>query len=411
MTQVINKKNKLRGFVLLVTFFVILLLLFIGVYFLTLMLTESRIAQSQASSIQAYYLAEAGINDALWKLKNDSTWTNNFESDPAWQATLSRSGELFIDGSYQVQIQNSDLANAGITSTSALMTQSGNNAQRVVKISAFKALNPSPIGDAAIFSDENMSFWGTQASIGGSAGGIDGSLFTNNNIQLDFFSDITVENKASAVEQIDVEPLSNLTANILESQNYPPAPAIIEMPMLDFDSADPNSYLNRADNIYTSNQFAELIRDNPNLVISGITYVTGDVFIKRGQNLTVNGVLAADGNIKIGISVFPPSGSAQLTVNNTSGDPSGIFTKQKLQTGIWATHININGLVYAYDRIQLTNVDQLFSVTGGIITHKFDASSLWVNVNFTHNDDIVREALGIPLFSPIINIDHWEEEY
>ncbi len=58
------------------------LLLLLGLYFSSFVLAEFNIAQSYVKSSQAYYLAEAGINEAIWKIKNDDTTS---DGDPAWK--------------------------------------------------------------------------------------------------------------------------------------------------------------------------------------------------------------------------------------------------------------------------------------------------------------------------------------
>ena len=67
-----------KGVILVITFLILGVLLTLGSYFLTFALIESRISQSQVIATQTYYLAEAGINEAIWKIKNDPTWMANF---------------------------------------------------------------------------------------------------------------------------------------------------------------------------------------------------------------------------------------------------------------------------------------------------------------------------------------------
>ncbi len=43
------------------------------------------------------------------------------------------------------------------------------------------------------------------------------------------------------------------------AHNYPPEPAPIDMPAIDFDSSDPDSLKNRASVVYTQTEFNNLI--------------------------------------------------------------------------------------------------------------------------------------------------------
>ena len=51
--------------------------MFVVIYFLDLVTTGSRVSRSYSLASQTYYLAEAGINEAIWKLKND--WEDEFK--------------------------------------------------------------------------------------------------------------------------------------------------------------------------------------------------------------------------------------------------------------------------------------------------------------------------------------------
>ncbi len=146
-----------KGTVVIITFLILVTLMILGCYFLTFVLTETRISKSQEAGTQTYYLAEAGINEAIWKLKND--WEQDFItcvnavdcSDPAcvnWSANFPRT---FSDGSgYNVAIQNSACGRGEVISTATLPLPEEKTTQRVVKTMVFKALG-SPTEDGAIF--------------------------------------------------------------------------------------------------------------------------------------------------------------------------------------------------------------------------------------------------------------------
>ena len=72
---------------------------------------------------------------------------------------------------------------------------------------------------------------------------------------------------------------------------------------------------------------------------------------------------------------------------------------------------NITGLIYATDgfRIDAYGVD--FSLTGGIYARDIEISSLWQNLTINYNPDLISRTIAIPISAPIINIEHWEEEY
>ena len=186
------------------------------------------------------------------------------------------------------------------------------------------------------------------------------------------------------------------------------------MPEIDFDSASETSYKSRADQIYSSGQFSQLLNDSPVATLDGITYVTGNVNIKKGQTLIINGTLAADGTITVGNGFSPGSTPATLDINHAVGEPSGLLAKGNISIGSFASNVTIDGLMYsgATFRLQdgaLQNVN--FNINGGIIARNVDLYSLWHPLNINLNQVYINESLGEPLFSQVLLINHWEEEY
>jgi len=183
------KKNHFqKGQIVIIAFLTLGVLLLLASYFLNFTLTESKISQSYKTGVNTYYLAEAGINEAIWKLKNDDTvldgdpaWQSDFV-DPAknpypdgtyWSASFSKSDVL--GGSYSVTIENTSQARGKITV--AATTTFGNNkvSQRIVKTTVFKGL-ASPIQNSAIFTggpSENIDINSTLLNI------FFGNLFCN----------------------------------------------------------------------------------------------------------------------------------------------------------------------------------------------------------------------------------------
>ena len=84
-----------RGIELIITILLMTVILFLAAYLLDAALIENRIALSQSWGAKTYYLAEAGIQEMVWKLKNDSAYKLNFETNrPVWL------GQWFIRGNY-----------------------------------------------------------------------------------------------------------------------------------------------------------------------------------------------------------------------------------------------------------------------------------------------------------------------
>jgi len=466
-----EKRFQKRGVILIVSSLILGVLLTLGAYFLNFTTTEFRITKSQDAATQTYYLAEAGINEAIWKLKNDPEWKNNFETPPTcsnWSASFSRNNTLLSNSSssYQVQIQNSECARGEIVSTAFLSLPNGKTAQRVVKTKVFKAIG-SLTGNSTIFSggsSENITITASLVNV------YDGNLFANNHLDINLLSNVDVydnpsteepEGRALSVGNLTVSWFSTLDSlakcakNVCEGdcsgQGCPPPSA--STPMIDFDSNDNNSYKKKAlakegagqcsvlcggtpcssKCVFTQTEFEELlwqIGKNGNMVLNNeITYVTGSIDLKGGRRLTVNGALVADGTINIGETECwvnkgqKDCGNNQITVSDPGqGKPSGILTKGKINFGFYSSSqkMEIVGLIYANDEIRIVSIPQIFRVTGGVIGRKVSIVSVWSSLNFYLNNSIISEGIWggtqppegqKPPYSPVVTIEHWEEAY
>lgn len=375
---------------------------------------EKHIANSQFASIQAYNLAEGAIQHAVWRLKNDPVWSAQFTSNPSWQATLQRNDIFTTGDSYVLSIANQELAHGTIIATSSWPLPSGAHAQRVVKVKVFKALGTSPLENTAVFGDNTVV-----AQFIAIVNVALGKLHSNRDFSIHFFSNVQVQATTSAVGNINTTWWSTLTTPVKNAQNFPPAATTTTMPQIDFDSAQATSIKSRASaagQVYTVSQFNTMLSNaanNPSgLVINGIAYVTGAIDVKKGYKLTVNGLLAADGQIKIGQTYrYAPGKYSELTINHTSGQPSGLFSKNQIQVGPYTTIFNVNGVIYANDRFYIFQIAQSANMNGAVIGREVYLESPIGPITITKNSDIINDSLGIQQFSPIISVEHWEEEY
>jgi len=438
---ILQNKEKYLSFVSVLALVSLSLLLILGVYFVTFILTELKMSKSYSLAAKTYYLAEAGINEAIWKLKNDATtadgddaWSEKFVDQPecaTWSANFERTNVLFENSYYSVSIQNTACAKGEIVSIAKITLPNQKTTQRVVKTKVFKALNPSSTQSSAIFSggsSEVITIRSTLLDI------YNGNFFSNNNILIRGGSVVNIndnpatpelEGKIFAENNITVQgSVLNSTArcaqNICDGECVICPPDNIDMPMIDFDSPDPNSYKSKAQAtgvVYTEDEFDDLLWANPELVLNNlVTYVTGPIELKGGQKLTVNGILVADGSVTIGaVSCWTKSlsqrcGKSGITVNHIPGEASGILTKGSFSIGSFSLSTNIVGLLYALDKIDLIGLTERFEITGGLMGRKISFINVPQGVA-TYNDDIVKETIGEPIYSPVVTIEHWEETY
>ncbi len=409
------KSNK-SGFILVISVLTTLLLLFLAGYFLTSTTTEVKISRSQDNSIKAYYLTEAGIADMVWKLKNQEPWKTKFETDANFSDSFTKDPALFDNGKYEVSIHNIKKAYGEVIATGTISITNNKVIQRVVKTKVFKAIGDSPIGSRPFFSNGDIKTLGSKLNIK------NGNFYSGKNISVRFFSQINIDNDLEAVKNYKKDDFS--TVNVggeIHSKDNPPAAKKIDLPHIDFDSKNPDSYKNKADVVYTKKEFADLIWNNEDITLDQpITYVKGDVNLNGGKTLTVNGLLVVQGNFNIGSRYCIrrgfrlECGTNSLIINNDGTNPSGILAKRKIKFNSFIKNVDVKGVLYANDKFEIRSLslgNYDFNVTGGVLSRKINISTLLKEINITYDQNIIVKTLSPDNFSPVITVEHWEEQY
>lgn len=407
-----------KGFALISVVLILGVFLLIGTAFFSLVSFERKIALSQESTFETYYLAEAGIAEVIYKLRTDDTWRQELENGTL-NRTLTRDGGLVSNGSYEVTVTSLDLGEAEAISVGKLDRQ-GVIAQRIIKTKIVKATNPNPLADITTFSDGDITLYTSGVTV------YNGHFFSNDDIELNGWSLLDILNgKAMAVDEVDVSTWSTLNASegceaaVCAADCNPcnPPPPFVDIPILDFDSPDENSYKSKAGAVYSEEEFADLLENNNPLVIDrDVTYVEGDIRIERDQRLILSGLLVADGNIVVGrgggFSSFTPC----LEINHILGKGSGLLSKGSIEFLIlpWGSDVNIEGVLYAMDNVIIRNLGfgQEFNLVGSVISRQIDFYNFFGNIYLSYDEDIqVQSFFGPPADGPVVTIEHWEEEY
>ena len=146
---ILNKLNNPPGFVLVAVTTVMAALLFLASYLLDQATGEIKISKNENAATKAYYLAEAGVNEAMYKLKNDSTWKTNFinGSFPSGGITVNRNNVFDQFGNYNLTVtgvgNTPGLADIVVNATYA--TGTNKSAKRVIKTRLWRATNTANI--------------------------------------------------------------------------------------------------------------------------------------------------------------------------------------------------------------------------------------------------------------------------
>ncbi len=448
--------NQKKGSALIVAIIVLGLMVFLATYFISFSLTGAKMANSQKYASQTYYLAEAGIQEAIFKLKNDTLWKDAFETLPtaldpdcsSWSIpSYQRTGGIFVNGDYQVTINNLGCAKAEIVSQATIGISSVRKSQRVVKVKISKAMG-NPISEYGIFT-------------GGASGNVSitltnplklhgGNMLVENNLQVKSLSKVFIDEKALAGNNVLIDGSSQLnsistcSANMCQAECDPITecpPTDIDMPPIDFDSGEADSFLSEANIsdcsslrsdgkincIFTKSEFENVLWANYPLItfpVGAVIYVKGDVNIRAGQDLHITGTLVSDRDINLGqdncwLKSQPPfirCGFSTVEVLRPSDSlPSGLLAKRKLNIGgafgIGSHSLFVAGLVYSGDQMTISSVLAPIEIHGGLVARKIDFSSIWQPFDIYLDADVIVDTFGVASYSPVIIVDHWEEEY
>ncbi len=405
-----------KGVTLLVTILLMSVVFFLGLYFLSFSLTEKRISQGQAKGVKTYHLAEAGIEEMIWRLKHNSSYKNNFEGDSDWSQSFSRTSPFGGNGSYSVSINNTGLAQGNIEAVGSITGPAGNTSQRVVRTTVYKAIASSTeVDDYALFSDNDIDIVLSKVDIPTS------SVHANHDVDVSGFgTELNIENDLEAVNRFEESSWAtvNVGGEISDSYTYAPAPGELEMPSVSFsDPGDPKALENRADIIYTESEFENLLNnsDGGSLTLdSDITYVDGDIIINDDVDLTINGLLVADGDMKLGDTcwfLFCCGDYTQITVNHSSSSPAGLIANGNIRFDFCVTSSDVSGVVYATKDITITDFSDHVNFRGGMYARNIGVFSIWQANSMEFNGEIVDDSLETTEFSPVVTVEHWEEEY
>jgi Tfp pilus assembly protein PilX len=287
-----------RGVALILTFIFMVSLVIIVAAYLFLVTSDTRHVTGQINSEKALFLADAGLNKAVWYLTNtapdsstDASWrTTAYPADPGADPTDPQQ-ESLGDGTYTMWVETSG--------SDIMVTARGtaNNIERVIREMITLASSVPEAFNYAQYSGGSINY-------SGSSGTITGDLNT--------------------VGNVDNEGGMTITGTITEGSAVP------------VPSVDTASYAAIAGTTVSGNKTF-----NPG-TYSGIWYVDGKATIN--DNVTINGTIVATGNIVL-------TNADNLISNPSSNYPAlvtaGNITGKKMKTA------NISGLVFAAGSIAI----------------------------------------------------------
>ncbi len=417
-------QNWQQGYVSIVVLILMMVLVTATYFYASSLFSELTIARNNKGAAVAFSLAEAGVQEAIYLVQYDPDIRERFMTTTDGLTIFSHETALIPQGGYEVRIQNNAWGSAIVTAIGTYHIGTLRTARREIKVGIAQANDRTYPYDGGIYatgsgagsSIADSDFWYAPVNI------YNGGVLSNRDINFKFGSIINVEKTVEAGDQV-VNKNSTVNCNCLfEDDSDPETPqcgdnpgcAPLEgaetkkIPEIDFEY-----YKNIAKNIpgespegnqYFAKQkdFKDLIPKLGSHTFSGVVFIDGPLDIDWARTITMNGIIAASGSITITLG--------QLFVNVPAGGPAGVLSSRDIVIGT-AGNFQGTGLVYAGDRVEIdSSIPYILNLTGGIIARR-----VWISgfrtVNIHFDSDIVNTALDNPTETPVIEINHWEEEY
>lgn len=399
-----NIKRPQSGFILITSILILLSLLIAGTYLISSSNSESKISNAQLTASKNYYLAETGIHDMLWKIQHNTSTRNAFIAGNLNSTYDITRSSVFGDtnASYHVSVVNTVPAEAWIIATSTYQV-GGKVSQRVVKSYITKPVGSGSSWPFSTFSggrggQQNGNFNFTGAGIVLVSNG--GRLHANQVFKVQGAEVVVNDGVVSSSNVLNTVAGGKLTLHN-STQSVPTT--TVDMLQIDFDSTDANSWKNRATITYTASQFNSL-PNNSNL--TGIIYVNGNASI-TGKKITINGVLVCNGSFSL------TSAGSDFTINYTAPYGGGLLAKGNISMTTSGGTVKVDGLIYSGSNLNLTSAGTNFTINGGMAGFDSRVTASGGAIILNYKPEYIQSVTD-PIYNPnapLIQINHWEEEY
>lgn len=370
-----NLLSNQKGMALLTTLIFVFILVTFGVALLTMTSNDIKLSALQRDSTEAFYIAEAGIDKALWYL---NTPEDNGGEGLDWRPNeYQESYPAVSTNYYQVTVENTAEQDI-IKITSRGVVSDGNKVygSRKIEVKARKAISPSPssVYNYAIATEGNLTFSGDVE--------IDGDVHSNGNI-------------VSGDTDIAGEATASGASNQLGSANY----ATQMYPKIDFEYY---KGLAIANGTYYGDLNLKVFDIEE--TITGIHFIEGDVEIKRSAVLNIiDGAIFATGTITV---ISTPK--IRRTQTAEYDNPLAIIAKGDITL---LADVRVEGIVQTEGELKIRSVQYLIEVYNGAVI-----ADVIVNLEGSGEDGIeishdpnlsVRNIIGTGI--EIYKIISWQE--
>ncbi|OGX24216.1 MAG: hypothetical protein A3J51_01455 [Omnitrophica WOR_2 bacterium RIFCSPHIGHO2_02_FULL_45_21] len=303
-----------KGMALIITFAVILLLTILGSAIISRSISENNIARRYSETAQAFWLSEAGINRALYELRNDynsSSISATQLGSGGYEATISSSGGDRI-----------------VNSTGYFPFSGAQRASRSIEATMSKSIPPN-FYDNAIYSAGEVDLNGNSYSITGdiryadeidNTGNVNGTITQDNSINpLARFDFQQLRALSSGQQNVYVISGNNLVNEATGEQGFPGS----------FWYSPPTD------------------PDDPATGTPNIVYIEGDLQL-NGNIGTIGGFFVVAGDVINNLGA-----TYDADVNGRGQIDGAIYTRGEFRINGGGGNLNINGGVWAGEEARL----------------------------------------------------------
>src|SRR3989344_1286256 len=375
--------NNQNGFVIsIITFFILTLMLSTGLSMSAVTLYRQKIATNAVKSTQSYYAAEAGAEDALWRLNNNSQMAPLSYALTMNGATASVVVSAIVGGSRTITSQGD---NSGIIRKLQLVYSI--DAQGVsfhygvqVGIGGLQTANESEV-QGNVFSNGSVTGTGTIVNNVIVAG-------TNNINGVHIMGDALVHSCLNATVDGNLTYVTGGTvvnctvggATLTQSGAVDPAPLPILQSQIDAWKAEAEAGGVIADNIVITDDAPVsmgpvkiagnlVLLNNATLNLTGTLYVTGSILANNGATIKLDNSYGSVGGALLSDGVITLSNNTLVTGSGQPGSYLLILSSDSSSLAIVAEN-NVNGAAILYTTlgtVQVHNNVNVREVTGNAV--------------------------------------------
>lgn len=305
-------KKSSAGFVLISVYWMLTFLLALSVVVVAYAFSDIRASQRLQANLQALYLAEAGIDQAIAQLRQNYTWTAGFSNVSGGDA-----------GTYSVQV-------TVLNGDRRLLLVQGNSTmyqtpvQRVLEAVVQKSI-PEGFFDNIIWASQNFDFNGNAYSVTGNIRHGDLSPPGTGNVD----GTITYDPAANPLPRLSFQQLYEIAqaqGNVYDAERLSAGPGVFPDSFWHTPPTDPS---------------------DPTTGVPNVNYITTDLVL-NGNIGTIGGFFVVVGDV-----LTDPTSREDTTINGNGQIAGAIYTTGDFRVNGGGGGLNVDGGIWGGDEVRL----------------------------------------------------------